>query len=103
LLTGLPGLAFEIKALFALLLVGVMYVVDHPALLPPDQHQRYRVELDRVIVEPAALRRELELRLGAAVRAVTVQEIDYVRETMRLDVRVLASAGRATIVEPSNP
>jgi hypothetical protein len=103
LLTGLPGLGFEIKALFALLLVGVMYVVDHPALLPPDQHQRYRVELDRVIVEPAALRRELELRLGAAVRAVTVQEIDYVRETMRLDVRVLASAGRATVVEPSNP
>jgi hypothetical protein len=91
LLTGLPGLSLEVKALFALLLVGTMYVVDHPALLPPDQHQRYRVELDRVVVEPAALRRTLEDRLGAKVRAVTIQEVDYVRETMRLDVRVVVA------------
>jgi hypothetical protein len=91
LLTGLPGLSLEVKALFALLLVGTMYVVDHPALLPPDQHQRYRVELDRVVVEPAALRQTLEDRLGAQVRAVTIQEVDYVRETMRLDVRVVVA------------
>ena len=91
LLTGLPGLSLEVKALFALLLVGTMYVVDHPALLPPDQHQRYRVELDRVVVEPAALRQALEDRLGAQVRSVTIQEVDYVRETMRLDVRVVVA------------
>ncbi len=101
LLTGLPGLSLEVKALFALLLVGTMYVVDHPALLPPDQHQRYRVELDRVVVEPAALRQALEDRLGAQVRSVTIQEVDYVRETMRLDVRVVvARSARLEGVSP---
>jgi hypothetical protein len=101
LLTGLPGLSLEIKALFALLLVGTMYVVDHPALLPPDQHQRYRVELDRVVVEPAALRQALEDRLGAQVRAVTIQEVDYVRETMRLDVRVVVK--RSAVLHEARP
>jgi hypothetical protein len=101
LLTGLPGLSFEIKALFALLLVGAMYVVDHPALLPPEQHQRYRVELDQVIVDPEVLRQVLEDRLGVQVRAVTVQEVDYVRETMRLDVRVLAVARAARLAGAS--
>jgi hypothetical protein len=88
LLTGLPGLAFEVKALFALVLVAAMYVVDHPALVPPDRHQRYRVELDLVITDPTALRAELERRLGGEVGHVIVQELDYVRETMRVDVRL---------------
>jgi hypothetical protein len=87
LLNGLPGLEFEVKLLFSLLLVGTMYLADHPAVLPPEQHQRFRVELDVVVNDPTALRTLLEERIGARVRRFTVQEIDYVRETMRIDVR----------------
>lgn len=91
LLNGLPGLQFEVKLLFTLLLVGTMYVADHPALLPPDRHLRFKVELDVVHSDPSAIRAELERRLGSEVKRFTIQEIDYVRETMRIDVRVNAS------------
>ena len=87
LLNGLPGLQLEVKLLFTLLLLGTMYVADHPAVLPLDRHHRYRVELDRILVDPALLRAELQDRLGGVVHRVTIQEIDYVRETMRVDVR----------------
>lgn len=88
LLNGLPGLDLEIKALFSVLLVGTMTIVDHPGLLPGDRHQRYRVELDVVLTDPSALRAELESRLGGTVHQAIVQEIDYIRETMRVDVRI---------------
>lgn len=94
LLTGLPGLQFELKVMLAVLLVGAMYVADHPALLPVDRHQRFRVELEVVLTDPAELRAELARRLGGEVKHLIVQEIDYVRETMRLDVRVLVPARR---------
>lgn len=87
LLNGLPGLQFEVKLLFSILLVGSMYVADHPAVLPPDRHLRYRVDLDVVITDPDELRQELEARLGVKARRIIIQEIDYVRETMRIDVR----------------
>ncbi|GGI05923.1 DUF4956 domain-containing protein [Egicoccus halophilus] len=88
LVCGLPGLQVEAKLLFSLLLVATMYVADHPALIPPQRHQRCRVVLDVVHTDHEVLRRELERRLGGIVHSVVVQEVDYVRETMRLDVRV---------------
>jgi hypothetical protein len=88
LLNGLPGLQFEVKVLFTVLIVSAMFVVDHPALIPPLRHQRFRVTLDVVREDPDALRAELEARLGGEVKHLIVQEIDYVRETMRVDVRV---------------
>lgn len=97
LLNGLPGLPLEIKLLFTILLVGTMYVADHPVVLPPDRHLRYRVELDQVLTDHQALRTELEHRLGVEVHRLTVQEIDYVRETMRVDVRATAGPGSAAL------
>jgi hypothetical protein len=99
LLTGLPGLAFEVKVLFVVVLVASMYVVDHPALVPPDRHQRYKVNLDLVLTDPAALRRELERRLGGTVGHVIVQEVDYIRETMRVDVRLRVAEGARPALE----
>ena len=91
LLNGLPGLQFEAKVLFSVLLVASMYIADHPAVLPLDRHLRYKVNLDEVHSDPAELRAELERRLGVKVNHLIVQEIDYVRETMRIDVRVRAA------------
>jgi hypothetical protein len=95
LLTGLPGLGFEIKVLFAVVLVASMYVVDHPALIPPHRYQRYKVNLDVVRTDPDDLRRELEARLGGTVGQVIVQEVDFIRETMRVDVRLRGAASAA--------
>ena len=98
LLNGLPGLVFEVKLLFTILLVATMYVADHPAVLPPDRHRRYKVELDVIRTDPDELHAELEDRLGVSVNHVIIQEVDYVRETMRVDVRSthLADVGADT-------
>ncbi len=94
LLMGLPGLVFENKVLFAVLLVASMWIADHPVLLPYDRHQRFRVELEVVHTDPAALRADLESRLGGEVRHMIVQDVDWVRETTRVDVRVRMPATR---------
>lgn len=88
LLTGLPGLQFELKATLVVLVVGAMYIADHPVLLPFEKNQRFRVELETIIIDPAALAEEIERRVGGEVKHLIVQEVDYVRETMRLDVRL---------------
>lgn len=88
LMNGLPGMSMEIKIVFSAILVVAMYIVDHPLLFPTRPYQRLRIELDKVIVDESALRSEIETRLGCRLRQMTVLDIDYVRETMRLDVRV---------------
>lgn len=95
LLNGLPGLEFEVKLLFSALLVGTMLVVDHPVVLPQDRHQRFKVTLDVVITDPDRLRAEIESRLGGTVHHVLVQEVDYIRESMRVDVRAKIPAATA--------
>jgi hypothetical protein len=94
LLTGLPGLVFEVKLLFVVVLIGAMFIADHPVLLPPSRHQRFRVNLEVVHADQAALRADLEARLGGRIKSLIVQEVDYVRDTMRVDVRVLMPAER---------
>lgn len=88
LLMGLPGLQFEFKLLLAILIVGSMYIADHPVLLPFQRHQRFRIELEMIITDPTTLTNEVERRTGGEVKHLIVQEIDYVRETMRLDARI---------------
>lgn len=96
LLSGLPGLDREYQVAFAVLIVVAVYLVDHPALVPPDRHQRYRLWLEVVETDPARLHALLEERLGAVVREVVVLDVDYVRETMRVDVRLTMPRGTAT-------
>ncbi|NUT54602.1 MAG: DUF4956 domain-containing protein, partial [Thermoleophilia bacterium] len=61
---------------------------------------RQAITLDTIHVDPHALRAELERRLGIDIVDVSVQEIDYVRETMRLTVRSAAPAGAAPVPAP---
>lgn len=96
LLNGLPGLQFEVKVLFSLLLVVTMFVADHPAVLPPERHQRFRVTLDLIETDHAALAEVLEGRYGGTVKHLHILDVDHVRDTMRLDVRLRADPGVAT-------
>ena len=67
------------------LMLGVMYVADHPGLL--SRSRRRVVTLDVVIEDGEALRQELERRLRGKVQHVLVMEVDYVRDLMVVDAR----------------
>jgi hypothetical protein len=75
---------------YAGLLAGVAllaaWAIDHPRLSRPSR--RLEVMLERVLGDDQALREHLCERLRAPVLEVTVHEIDYVRETMRVEVRL---------------
>jgi Domain of unknown function (DUF4956)/Pentapeptide repeats (8 copies) len=73
----------------ALLLV-TMLVVDSSSLR--DRARRMDVTLDVVHADDAALVADLERRLGGQVRHHQVNEVDYVRGTMIVDVRYRAGS-----------
>jgi hypothetical protein len=87
LMTGLPGLDVDIKIVFSGLLVATMYIVDHPRLIKPQQYQRLRIELDQIVTDENELRDLVGNRIKGDIKRLTVLEIDFVRETMSLDVR----------------
>ena len=62
-----------------------MYFVDSPALR--DEVATSMVLLDRIHTGVAALHGDLGHRLAADVLSTKVLEVDYVRETMRVEVR----------------
>ncbi|MEV8018794.1 DUF4956 domain-containing protein [Streptomyces sp. NPDC086554] len=84
LLCGLPGLSLPMASGLAAVLLLVMYVADHPRLYAGDR--RTVVTLDAVYREETALRAELARRLGEPL-GWTVQEVDYVRDLMVVEVR----------------
>ena len=75
-------------ALAGVLVAGILlatWAVDHPRL--SSTSTGVRVTLDRVVTGEA-LTRALQERLGAPVLSANVIEVDYVRETTIVDVRV---------------
>jgi Domain of unknown function (DUF4956) len=62
------------------------WAIDHPRISRPSR--RLEVTLERVFSDDEALRDHLRERLRAPVLDATVLEIDYVRETTRLEVRL---------------
>lgn len=82
------GLAAQVTWLALMLdavLLAVMYGADHPRLLSRARHQV--ITLDVVHHDDAALRADLENRLGGTVLRQSVTEVDYVRDVMVVDVR----------------
>jgi hypothetical protein len=67
------------------LLLAVMVVVDSTRLR--DRGRRVDITLDVVHDDDAALVADLERRLGGRVTHHVVNEVDYVRDTMVVDVR----------------
>jgi hypothetical protein len=62
------------------------WAIDHPRVSRPSR--RLEVVLERTFSSDEALREHLRERLRAPVLDVNVLEIDYVRETTRVDVRL---------------
>ena len=75
----------RLVVLVNLLLLVTMTVVDSRPLR--DRARRMDVHLDVIHADDAALVADLERRLGGKVMHHEVNDIDYVRETMLVDVR----------------
>nr|BFE44455.1 DUF4956 domain-containing protein [Pseudarthrobacter oxydans] len=71
-------------SLMALILL-VMFVGDHPRVLPAHRHQT--VILDRAIAEDGELYARLEEVLHGKVHSATIQELDLVNDKTIVDVR----------------
>jgi hypothetical protein len=80
-------------SLMALILL-VMFVGDHPRVLPAYRHQT--VILDRAISGDAELRARLEEVLQGTVHAATVQQLDLVNDKTVVDVRFAYRPASAT-------
>lgn len=74
----------------AAIALGCAWVVDHPRVSP--RNQRTELMLELVLDDPEALLRHVRGRLNAPIVDVRTLEIDYVRETTR--VEVWTDAGR---------
>lgn len=85
-----------VSVLLDVTVLATLFLVDHPAI--HRRTVRTQITLESVITAPAALRAEIERRLHVDVVEVAVVEIDYVRESMRVNVR---SAQPPGVAEPS--
>jgi hypothetical protein len=73
------------------IVLAAVWAVDRPEARPAAP-RRMALVLDEVYPDEDALRVELERRLGAEIVAVSIEQLDYVREITRVDVRYLPSA-----------
>ena len=67
------------------MLLGVMFVADHPRLLPHAERQKLR--LSGIPTSRERLRADIEDRLGFEVTHLRVLELDFVRDRTSVDVR----------------
>ena len=72
-----------------LLLLVAIYVVDHPSL--HTTVRRRNVILDEVITDGDAIRDRLAAAFGLEIVALAITDVDYVRETTRVEIRYIAN------------
>ena len=85
LLGGLGESIGWLGAALMVLVVVVMYLGDHPRVLP--RYRQQIVVLDSAFTDEPALVARLEQLLGGTVRTATVQRVDLVNDTTLVDVR----------------
>ncbi|MEU8226298.1 DUF4956 domain-containing protein [Kribbella sp. NPDC048915] len=92
LVNGLHPGPIWIAPLLSFLLVGLMYVVDHPRLTL--RSRRQKVVLDRAYPDVQAIGPVLERLLHADIRYFVVLDLDLVTDTTVVDVRYRTRADR---------
>ncbi|MEZ5126616.1 MAG: DUF4956 domain-containing protein [Thermoleophilia bacterium] len=101
LLGGLAITPVWLTASLMALIVGVMFVGDHPRLL--SSYRRQLLVLDRAFLDEAALRTYLAQRLGATIHGLTVTKVDLVNDTTTVEVRfALRDRPSATMLHLAN-
>ncbi|MFT3889887.1 MAG: DUF4956 domain-containing protein [Arachnia sp.] len=85
LIAGLPHTSLVLPVLLIALVLGVLFVADHPRLLSRSRSQLVR--LDRAILDERELQEEAEARLGLPITALGVREVNLVNDTTLVEVR----------------
>jgi len=88
LIAGLSTAVTWLTAGLMLLVVGVLAIVDSPAVLRRSREQT--LVLDRAYADEDAARRAVETILDAPVHRLTVRNLDLVSDTTTVDVRYTA-------------
>jgi hypothetical protein len=84
-----------------LLLLVAIYVVDHPSL--HTTVRRRNVLLDEVITDSDGIRARLSAAFDLEIVALAITDVDYVRETTRVEIGYVANpltVPRTTVDEP---
>lgn len=68
-------------------LLATLFLVDHPSLYRPTA--RRMVTLDEIVTDDEVLRQRLSEDLGIDVIEVRIEDIDYVRDLTRVQLRYL--------------
>ncbi|MFI7499300.1 DUF4956 domain-containing protein [Streptomyces sp. NPDC049687] len=85
LLNGIPEETSVLPVALTALLVGTLYVADHPRLYA--RHRTRSLRLDTAHTDEAALRAHLEVLLGGRVVNLSVKGVDLVNDTTQVEVR----------------
>lgn len=97
----LAGLSTGITPLIGglmLLIIGALFVGDHPRLL--HRYRQQTVHVDVAYMDEEALRTHLETILGGRVVNLSVKHVDLVNDTTLVEVRYATGAPRV-VREPS--
>jgi hypothetical protein len=85
LVNALPERHSWLAVLLDVVLLAAVWLVDDSQARP--QTRVMRITLDRAVLEPGDVRLEVERRLGRPPLAVSVEQVDFVRETTVVAVR----------------
>lgn len=85
LLNGVPEETSGLPVALTALLVGTLYVADHPRLFA--RHRTRSLRLDSAHTDESALRAHLEVLLGGRVVNLSVKGVDLVNDTTQVEVR----------------
>jgi hypothetical protein len=97
LISGLSNTVTGLTAGLMVLVIGALFVGDHPRLF--GRYRQQSVQLDAAYTDEDILREHLEMRLGGRVVNLTVHHVDLVNDTTLVDVRyALAPALRRVTV-----
>jgi hypothetical protein len=88
LINGLTMISFDLKLLLSTVLLFAMYIADHPLILPSNENTRLKFILDKIIINNDELIDHLQKILDSQIKDILVLEIDNVRETMVIDIRM---------------
>ncbi|MEJ3745221.1 DUF4956 domain-containing protein [Actinomycetes bacterium KLBMP 9797] len=102
LLAGLTGSLSVLNATLMLLIIGVLFVADHPRLFR--RHRQQIIRLDVAYTDEGALRTHLETLLGGRVLNVSVKQVDLVNDSTLVEVRYqVGAASRPPVRQEPSP
>lgn len=97
LVNGLAGTPLALTIALDALVLATIWVIDHPTL--HTSLGRRRVTLDSVQTDPMVIRERLADAFGLEITEVSINEIDYVRETTRVTIRFVDAGPLPTAPE----